>query len=108
MLSKIEDLGKTANDAVLNSGSHSSEDGDENTSDEDESDDETECLYENEQLQQLQSVDTLLRIVHRRKLLFASSSGFYCSWLGYNPYNLYIKTNNFRRSKFTMIFGNSD
>jgi hypothetical protein len=61
LLSKIEDLGKTANDAVLNSGSHSSEDGDENTSDEDESDDETECIYENEQLQQLQSVDTLLR-----------------------------------------------
>ena len=61
LLSKIEVLGKTANDAVLNGGSQTNEDVDEDTSDDDSgSDDETEC-YENEQPQQLQSVDILLR-----------------------------------------------
>ena len=66
LLSKIEVLGKTANDAVLNTSSHLSEDGDDNTSDEDTSDDdsasdeETEC-YENEQPEQQQSVHVLLQ-----------------------------------------------
>ena len=45
LLSKIEVLGKTTNDAVLNIGFHSSDDGDEDTSDDEiGSDDERECL----------------------------------------------------------------
>ena len=63
LLSKIEVLGKTANVAVLNIGSYSGNDGDEDTSDDEiGSDNKTECLYKKEQLQESEtSVHNLLQ-----------------------------------------------
>ena len=64
LLSKVETLGKTANDAVLkNDTVNYQSDEDDDTSDDEscESNDEVESLYENEQPQQPQDVHILLQ-----------------------------------------------
>ena len=66
LLSKVEVLGKTANNAVFNNcDSHFNEDSDDETSDDDsESDEEAEC-YENEEPQQPRlSVPSLLQRIN--------------------------------------------
>ena len=64
LLSKVETLGKTANDAVLKNDTvnyQSNEDDDTSDDESCESNDEVESLYENEQPQQAQDVHILLQ-----------------------------------------------